>query len=323
MDLLANLSKWPFWIDSASVVVIAAGVAKAFEWFDGLISDDSRVALWYHLADIPSDEKIDSWGEIFPKLVDRVFGEKALSMKFFRRSCIASVLAVALCCCADFSFRAMTSETLDYELLLQYSIVSPLLILILGVYALAFNLLPDYLSLLISRFVIKLVARRKENSAIVLLLLGDLIATGALAFLAISVTLKYVHVLLSHLIVSAPIHQFITHDLTIQRLFQLSAFLPMVVFGGGGGFQWFRYSNPLPWINFFSAFFTSIWLWLYVLSIFLIKAAHKFRPLWLKLLPWLDIEKSPMKSIGRFAGILAGAGYALILVLVWVSKHWG
>jgi hypothetical protein len=72
----------------------------------------------------------------------------------------------------------------------------------------------------------------------------------------------------------------------------------------------------------YGAFFTSIWVWLYVLSIFTIKLAHKVRPLWLKLLQYLDIEKKPMQAIGRIAGLMAGMGYALILALVWVSHHW-
>jgi len=43
MDFPSNLSTSTPWIDGASVVVVAVSVAKAFEWFDGLISDKSRV----------------------------------------------------------------------------------------------------------------------------------------------------------------------------------------------------------------------------------------------------------------------------------------
>jgi len=86
-------------------------------------------------------------------------------------------------------------------------------------------------------------------------------------------------------------------------------------------FDWgptFSFKDSYFAVFFWSAFFTSIWVWLYVLSIFAIKLAHKVRPLWLKLLPYLDIEKKPMQAVGRIAGIMAGAGYALILGIVWL-----
>src|ERR1700733_2783974 len=96
MDFPTNLSHWTSWIDGASVVAVAVGVAKAFDWFDGLISDDSRVALWLHMANVPSNESIDSWANVFPKLIDRVFGTRALSWKFILRSCFASLIAVTV-----------------------------------------------------------------------------------------------------------------------------------------------------------------------------------------------------------------------------------
>jgi hypothetical protein len=67
MDFPAKLLHWTPWIDAVSVAGVAVGVAKAFDWFDGLISDESRVALWIYMADVPSDERIDSWGRVFPK----------------------------------------------------------------------------------------------------------------------------------------------------------------------------------------------------------------------------------------------------------------
>lgn len=71
MDFAGNLSHWTLWIDLLKVATVAVCVAKAFEWFDGLINDESRVALWYYWADIPSDKRIDSWGSVFSKLMDR------------------------------------------------------------------------------------------------------------------------------------------------------------------------------------------------------------------------------------------------------------
>jgi hypothetical protein len=87
---------WKALLDGASVVGLAVGIAKVFEWFDGMISDEGRVALWMFLADVPSDDRIESWGNVFPQLIDRVFGPRALSLRFFFRSCVASLLALLI-----------------------------------------------------------------------------------------------------------------------------------------------------------------------------------------------------------------------------------
>jgi len=86
----------PFWLKMISVFAVAGGVAKLFDWLDGLLSDEARVGLWYFLGDLPNDQEIDSWGLVLPKLIDKVFGLRALSVRFIVRSCIGSVIAVGL-----------------------------------------------------------------------------------------------------------------------------------------------------------------------------------------------------------------------------------
>jgi hypothetical protein len=75
-------------------------------------------------------------------------------------------------------------------------------------------------------------------------------------------------------------------------------------------------------IFFYSSFFTSVWVWLYVVSSVLIRMMQKVRRLWAEVLPFLEIEKKPLVAIGRVAGILVGSAYATVLGIVWLGHHW-
>ena len=63
---------------------------------------------------------------------------------------------------------------------------------------------------------------------------------------------------------------------------------------------------------FFPAFFTSIWLWLYAGSGFLLKAARRFDLGFDWFNRHFDIEKKPLQSIGLVAG-------ALVAVVYWTA----
>jgi hypothetical protein len=325
MDIAASLSHWTPWIDAASVVAVAVGVAKAFDWFDGLISDESRVTLWYYLADVPSDERIESWGTVFPKLVDKVFGEKALSWKFVLRSCAASLIAVALMKLAfiaivhppDVIFLRTLQAKDSFQI--EISPAPPFDWPTIVKWALLLNFIPDFLSLLVSRWIVREMARRSTNLWAAFLLVVDLAITLGIAVIAVGTAVVFV----------LPQHGEVVNI--------GSSDVATIHFQSANGFQlvndlWHHnlsviFSSLIDGTDrvysycFYAAFFTSIWVWLYVLSIFSIKLVHKVRPLWLKLLPYLDIEKRPMQAIGRIAGVIAGLGYALILGIVWMSHH--
>ncbi len=60
---------------------------------------------------------------------------------------------------------------------------------------------------------------------------------------------------------------------------------------------------------FYPVFFTSIWLWLYAASGFILKAAHRFDIGFDWFNRTFDIEKKPLQSIGLVAGAIVAVGY--------------
>jgi hypothetical protein len=292
-------NQWSLLAGPASVVAVVVFAAKTFEWLDPMVSDRGREAMTRWLSNAPDDAEIDSWATIFPRLIDRVFGARALSLKFLLRSCVASVLAV-------------TSVTLLFYILIggrksQASIgIYVLGALFLGAIA---NFFPDYLSILVTRTIVRILEKKPTLPRICTLVILDTLITAIVAEVAIYLLLA--------LIVGA-IGLIAQHSLGLlldflqPRFFNRFLLLPL-----RAGF----YSNLFS-IFFFSAFFTSTWLWLYVISISLIRTAHRARSLWIKLLPFLDIEEKPLVAIGRVAGLLSGAVYAMLLGAVWLARHW-
>jgi hypothetical protein len=293
----AHLFSWTPWIDGASICAVAVVVAKAFEWFDGLISDESRVTLWLYLADVPSDERIDSWATVFPKLIDKIYGPKVLSVRFLFRSTISSLLAVAITALLALRFGPSKYELGSY---LESALIG-------GMIA---NLVPDYFSLILSRAIVKIMSFNPNFKRIGLLLIADTVFTAILG-----ATSYYIYV---HSVIG--VARYFDHLSFVYEVQSRMRELRNGLASSGTG-NGFRIVDVYQFIFFCSAFFTSVWVWLYVTSVFVIKIAHKARTFWLKMMPYLDIEQKPMQAIGRIAGVIAGSGYAVMLALAWMSKH--
>ena len=300
-------------IDGGSIVGVVVGVAKAFEWFDGMVSDNGRQALNNLLRNAPFDERIGSWASIFPRLIDRIFGPNPLSLRFFGRSCLASSLAVLL--------MSLIQARLFHSRFAWFDNVRN----VESVFLIAFvaNFVPDYLSLTVSRMIVRLMERRSRPAQVLFLLMLDTLLTGIVAMisscLALTVILQRGGWELARL--QAQMHGLsgwwgIAWEYIMFTLWALYLNLRIIKVD-------YLISLGQYWdaLFFYSAFFTSIWVWLYVLSIVIIKLLHRMRVLWVKVAPYFDIEKKPLIVIGRVAGLLAGAGYAAILAFVWVERH--
>jgi hypothetical protein len=297
--LTQSANQWLPLLGTTSVIAVVIAVAKSFEWLDGMVSDRGREALTHWLSNAPDDAKIDSWATIFPKLIDRVFGTRAWSLKFLFRSCVASVIAVTT---VTILFYVVVESHRGQTTFGIYLFGG----LILGTIA---NCFPDYLSLLVTRTIVRLLEKNPMIVRTGILLIVDTLLTAIVAEVAIYCLLV--------LIVGA-IGLIAKHSLAL-----LLGFLTPMMFYKFMLIPFHRafYTN-LFCIFVYSAFFTSVWLWLYVISIGVIRIAHRVRFLWVRLLPFLDIEKKPIVAIGRVAGLIAGAVYTVLLGTAWLVRYW-
>jgi len=146
------------------------------------------------------------------------------------------------------------------------------------------NVIPDYLSLLETRLVLAWMKRTNSPLGLIGWMTLDLVATACTALFA-------TYVLLSFMWVG-----------TDPRTWQWSLEAVRSDFSDPHSFNSAR-------AFFIPGFFTSIWLWLYAGSGFLLKAARRFDIGFNWFNRKFDIEKKPLQSIGLVAGALVAVAY--------------
>jgi len=135
------------------------GVQKPLQIVGDMLSETTKLEIAVWLLDIKAATAVHNWPSTFATVFDRVFGVKHLSWKSFRRSCVTSLISVAILCLiwaatqpAYFAGFLAGSARPTYI---------PLISILFG--AVVFNFLPDYISLLETRWVIGLMARAQSN----------------------------------------------------------------------------------------------------------------------------------------------------------------
>jgi len=269
--------------------VLAGVVWKFFERVESVLNEDTKleIALW--LLEVKVGEKVEPWPDTFAKVFDRVFGTKHFSLRCFWRSCVASYSVAAIAALVGAvrinapipGYWTLT----DSLALLGHGIVMLLIGSVIG------NVLPDYISLLETRIALRILCRRDRTATYVGVLAFDLLFTIGVAIVAAMIAgWVIVDVLVLH------------GAKTITEPYPFSTGLSAALF--------INQNLVLLWI--LPAFFTSIWLWLYAGSGFLLKAARRFDIGFDWFNRKFDIEKKPLQSIGLVAG-------ALVAVVYWTA----
>jgi hypothetical protein len=72
------------------------------------------------------------------------------------------------------------------------------------------------------------------------------------------------------------------------------------------------------WLWIYPAFFTSIWVWLYAGSGFLLRAARRFDIGFAWFNRKFDIEKHPLSAIGLVAGAIVAVLWWMVVAVRWL-----
>jgi hypothetical protein len=278
--------------------VPAGMVWKFFERVEAVLTDQTKleIAVWL-LGRKKFGPKVQPWPDTFTKLFDRVYGTKHLSWKCFGRSALTSVLFSSVIICVP-----------AYgQILLTFGNLARVLLYSIGLSVVG-NIVPDYVSLLETRQMLRFAQHHHRSVPIYIAL--DLVVTTGVAVL----TACFVEALRIVIFVVPSRPEFGNAIPPVSSIDWLMYFWgrclslafeePASIFVGVDGFF------TRAW--FYPAFFTSIWLWLYAGSGFLLKAARRFDIGFDWFNRKFDIEKKPLQSIGLVAG-------ALVAVVYWVA----
>ena len=263
-------------------IEVAAGPEKKREACDWLFQGDLRQAL----RSVPSS---------FIYVFDEIFGERHLSWRCFLRSSLASLIAVTI---AFTLWLAVTPEAWSLFTDGNAALSFAFLILFAGV----FNFVPDYLSLLETRWAIEWM---EDSGHSVRILLLDFILTALLSASLMYVAVEWIY---------NPIQDIGSFPRAWMSLARVDDY-----FGNVGFFvEWSgRRSVAIPFgLFYYSAFVTSLWLWLYVLSVAAARVLLGAPGEGGFILRASDVERHPFRSIGYVAVTIVSVFFGLGLPFV-------
>jgi hypothetical protein len=286
-------------------IVIAGTVFGVFELGEKLASQRAKDALskWLLTFDVRKAQALpDGAKDIF----ERIFGERQFSLKCFFRSAAFSLgamlfIGIIVVLIEPKTASKMNTLFFDETYWLDLSIWLP------------WSILMDYISLFKTRVILSVLTRRRKQAMIMAVALTgiDFIIYRILFTAGILLCGWTLFALLSVTFGRVPWVDSYQMYITVENLIQTTITLPPVEDG------W-------SFIVFWAGFVPSIWMWLYVLSLFVTRALLRSERIitWLR---WgLDVEKTPFRSIGAVAATLAFiATVAIILVSAEVSRIGG
>jgi hypothetical protein len=300
----------------AAGVVLFGVVWGFFKGVESVLTDGTKleIAVWL-LGRKKFGPKVQSWPATFAKLFDRVFGQRHLSWKCARRSCVASVIGFMIAGAIISTPRGLMSELIGRaSVRFQDSGGEPMLVapmLQIWLLSLPFGFfLPDFVSLLETRLLLKLMSRYSRMRSSVVFLVLDACFTIVTAALGARVGMEFATrwFVVNTSVVDKILAPFTLPGITIDVLssnpFEALRDSFRVDFGhhSYSGFAVMVYPGCI----------SSLWLWLYAGAGFLLKAARRFDIGFEWFNRHFDIEKKPLQSIGLVAG-------ALVAVVYWTA----
>jgi len=272
---------------------LAAIVWVFFERVDNLLTPSTKFEISGWLIGLNVSTKIAPWPDTFLSIFYRVFGRDALSFRCFLSSGIASYsLAVVV-----ILISLANGPSNPYAAISVLHDVAPKLLMV----ALFTNVLPDYLALLVTRGILLLLRRSRNGLVWLFLLVVDLAATAAIGIalwmfmflLTFGVWGEYYDAALEATPIARPDASLAEPtEVVLATLFDYSFYL------------WFC-----------PVFRTSIWLWLYVTSGYLLKVARRVQIGFDWFTRIFDIEKQPLAAVGLVAGLLVAIVYWTAVII--------
>ena len=297
---------------------VAGGIWFLFDKTEETVTENVRAQTVDWLTAGSVKDMIDDVPSVFQVVFDKVFGERHLTWTCFYRSCFASLLAVGLVLAGWFATRpearALAGEPAFIRSVLWLVFFTGLL-----------NFIPDYLSLLETRFVLKRWAGRWRTRT---LLLSDAVFTAAISFLVISFSMSLVYgsgvildaggatdagsmrVDVRTVALGSAWDQFVDMA-TFQEEYGAIALSVMASDEGVSG------EVPIPvGVFFYSAFITSVWLWLFALATLVLRwvsfIGDRFRPF----AEAMGYREAPFRAVGYASIVVVTVAFLAGLPLV-------
>lgn len=264
---------------------------------DDAFSNEFREALSNKLQRMKVDTSEANWPLSFARMFDRIFGDRYLSLKCFGRSCLASALAVLLLSALNLSLYPGQYELFDAEQ-----------VLVIVFIAVSFNFIPDYISLVETRWIVRVLTRHNFSGAIIFaILIADLIVTIFLFFVVGGGFVFSLIVLVRHFAPTLyPALDLSFADL-IVRIYDTLILHGIYLIPTGAPFSF--------GVFLYSTLFTSAWIWLFVAGWFVVRNGSRFQKVLAILQFALPIRTKPMRALGEVAALVTALTFIFLGIL--------
>jgi len=280
--------------------VVANRCWNASKHLEDIASPEFRKATSDWLARLDAGSSLETIAQAFAGAFDRVFGSRHLSWKCFGRSCAASYLfATLLVLIAIFVYGRTPVDGV-----VGFVVITAVL-----------NVIPDYFSLLKSRYIIRKLTTTRSQSAGVLLVVLDALGSGLIGFLSVIVLATSFYWVVGKVfsgfldVTAGP------SDARPDIIVALSEAVSNLDVGALFRLQP-TFDMDLPagvWL--YATFMTSVWGFLYVMSGVIIRRASRLAgPINRAIGAWkwsFDITAKPFLAIGMMLNGLIGICYAV------------
>lgn len=282
----------------AAGVILFGAVWGFFKGVESVLNEDTKLEIAVWLLGVRVDQRVEPWPQTLLRMFDQVLGPE-LSFKPFYRSAIATFLFIMISLVLAYSIHP-ESSLLTHIPWSQPDVIPR--ILFGGIFG---CVIPNYYALWKTRSMLHRLERRKFRHVWRVLIVDFCYTVGFAILAAASVRAVWSYYYPEEIypdnpavwepkhfrLVEETLGDGITHPFLLVRALTES----------GTAVLWF-----------YPTFFTSIWLWLYAGSGFLLKGARRFDSVFQWFNSKADIEKHPLSSIGLVAG-------ALVAVIYWAA----
>lgn len=287
-------------------LAVVGFVVALFFFGDRLLAGERKRELggWL-IGELPAEARVDALPKAFIEWFDQLFRTRSvrvlgaeLKLPSFWRSALASFLALVAASVVWIANKGGFSEPPTSGTNLS------LLLLLYGGVTVVTNIIPDYLSLVESRFVLGKMSQTRSLLGKLAWLGLDVVATSAIVFCFLwgSVYL---------LLPLVPENSLYAVGCLTQDTFDLERMIDIAIAG-------LTFSTPPGTINYdvsgiyiFSSFFTSFWVWLYLGSSLLVRLAQLIPGLRGFLRRACRVQDYPLRVLAVVSGIVAFALFLL------------
>jgi len=268
------------WILGTSLGLFVA-FRQLFWWANDAIAEEKRAAFgnWFKNASLSEISR--EWHIVFNGMFDAIFHDKHFSLRCFWRSCIASALAFM------FSYFLVTSLSSGGGTHTHYQHLNYASLSLSFIVVIILNSVADYVSLYETR---KITGIMNQNNKLFCLVL-DFVFTFSVVLVAFWIFANAATLLLGR-VLEVSLYQ------AAAQIAETFVIFAQGALSGDG--------SPLLPMAVISTYFTSVWVWLFAWSLWVIKWASFS---WVQ--NYFDTN-NPFRAIGLVAGTTAAVLWLLV-----------